>query len=72
MSKGEKRRRKACKLAAMALGAVEVDSYAPHIWSLAVFFEWYMELGSEATLKDFGPKKPKKARVLKLVPKTPA
>ena len=52
-------RRDACRLAAQALRATDVeDGYAPRIWSLAVFFEKYLLEGAEGTAEDFGPKDP--------------
>lgn len=54
-------RREACRLAALALRATDAaESYAPRIWSLAVFFEMYLRDGAEGTRKDFGPPKPVK------------
>lgn len=37
------------------------------LWSLCVFFESYIASGSKATLKDFGPSRPKKAPVIQLI-----
>jgi len=52
-------RRDACRLAAQALRATDVDGgYAPRIWSLTVFFERYLIYGAEDTMDDFGPKEP--------------
>ncbi len=49
-------RREACRLAAQALRATDIDEgYAPRIWSLTVFFENYMLEGAEGTQADFGP-----------------
>lgn len=39
--------------------------FTPKIWSLAVFFETYLESGSAGTKKYFGPKKPVKLEVAK-------
>lgn len=66
--KAEKRRAKACKMAAEVLGGAGpvMDGWAPVIWSLSVFFEQYMATGAKGTRKDFGPRK---AKVLKLVSK---
>lgn len=59
-------RDKACKYAAIVLSTrKETEALAPLAFSLAVFFESYIEGGSEATAKDFGPKKPAKIRVAK-------
>jgi hypothetical protein len=57
---------KACELAAAVMAGRPNDSCAPGLWSLAVFFESYIDEGAAATLKDFGPKK---APVLKLIGK---
>lgn len=53
-------RREACRLAAAAIRSHEVTdgSYAPMLWSLAVFFENYLRDGAEGTQEDFGPKDP--------------
>lgn len=52
-------RRDACRLAAQALRATDVDDgYAPRIWSLTVFFEMYLLGGVEETRADFGPPPP--------------
>jgi hypothetical protein len=39
------------------------------MWALAVFFDRYCQVGADKTRKDFGPKRPKKATVLRLVTK---
>ena len=36
------------------------------LWAFTVFFDRYMDVGANGTMKHFGPKK---GRVLKLVPK---
>lgn len=36
----------------------------PKAWSLAVFFESYIAHGADWTKKPFGPKKPKKLKVV--------
>jgi len=36
----------------------------PWGWSLVVFFERYLRDGAKGTLKDFGPKKPEKLKVV--------
>jgi hypothetical protein len=41
------------------------DTPTPLLWSLAVFFENYIDHGSTATAKDFGPKKAVKLRAVK-------
>lgn len=52
-------RKDACRLAAQALRATDIeDGYAPRIWSLAVFFERYLLFGAVDTKPDFGPKEP--------------
>jgi hypothetical protein len=59
-------RQKACKYAAIVLSTrKDEDSLAPLAFSLAVFFESYIAGGSEATEKDFGPKKPVKLKVIR-------
>lgn len=65
-----RRRELACQMAADIMAAnPPAEGYAPTVWSLATFFEAYMCYGSDDTKKYFGPKPPKKARVLKLVRK---
>lgn len=60
---------RACELAATVMASHESgEPYAPKIWSLCVFFEQYIEFGADGTMKDFGPKKRRKAPVIKLVP----
>jgi hypothetical protein len=54
---------KACELAATVLAGRPDERLVPTAWSLAVFFESYIEHGSRWTMKDFGPKKPVKLRV---------
>jgi hypothetical protein len=56
---------KACELAALVMGDRPDDDLLPHLWSLAVFFENYIDCGSTATLKDFGPKKAVKLRIVR-------
>lgn len=52
-------RRDACRLAAQALRAQDVDEgYTPRLWSLTVFFEMYLLGGSNGTVENFGPKEP--------------
>ena len=59
-------RMEACRMAATVLaGRPDVEPLAPTCWSLTVFFEQYMLEGSAGTMKDFGPKKPAKLRVVK-------
>jgi hypothetical protein len=59
-------RREACSLAATCFQPLAVgESYLPTLWSLVVFFERYMHEGASGTLKDFGPKFPKKLKVVK-------
>lgn len=56
-------RRDACRLAAQALRATDIeDGYAPRIWSLTVFFERYLIFGAQDTLPDFGPPEPTQLR----------
>jgi len=61
-----KAREKACKYAAIVLSTrKDAESLAPLAFSLAVFFESYIAGGSEATVKEFGPKKPARLKVAK-------
>jgi len=60
-----KGRIKACELAAIVMAGHQKDeAFAPKIWSLAVFFEQYIEAGATGTAKDFGPKKPRNLKVV--------
>ncbi len=62
----EQVRAKACKYAAIVLSTrKDAESLAPLAFSLAVFFESYIAGGSEATAKDFGPKRPQKLKLAK-------
>jgi hypothetical protein len=63
--RAERRRELACEFAAIVLAGQPVEDRIPYGWSLAVFFERYMEHGATGTMKDFGPKKPKKLKVVK-------
>jgi hypothetical protein len=56
---------KACELAALVLCGREIETYAPTVWSLTVFFESYIEAGATGTLRDFGPKKPVKLKAVR-------
>ncbi len=59
-------RTEACRMAATVLaGHSDINPMAPTCWSLAVFFEKYMLEGAHGTMKDFGPKKPAKLRVVR-------
>lgn len=58
-------RTEACRLAALIMAGRPDDSPAPLIWSLSVFFEKYIMEGCEATVKEFGPKRPTRLRVAK-------
>lgn len=40
------------------------ETLMPLGWSLAVFFEKYLWDGADGTMKPFGPKKPKKLKVV--------
>lgn len=63
---GKKTRIKACELAAQVMaGRPNEVSFCPTLWSLTVFFEEYIKKGAEGTLKDFGPKKPAKLKVVR-------
>jgi hypothetical protein len=55
----------ACELAALVLAGRHDYDFVPHGWSLAVFFETYIEHGADGTRKDFGPKKPAKLKAIK-------
>lgn len=61
----KKTRIKACELAAEVMAGRPNELCVPHLWSLAVFFENYIDLGADGTRRDFGPKKPKKLKVVK-------
>lgn len=58
---------KACELAAEVLAGHAWEDAAPMPlgWSLAVFFEGYMLKGAKGTLKDFGPKRPRKLKSIR-------
>lgn len=56
---------KACELAATVMAHRTDVSTAPLLWSLAVFFENYIDGGAKATMKDFGPNKPVKLMAVK-------
>lgn len=58
---------KACELAAEVLAGRAGDGAtpAPLVWSLAVFFESYIYNGAEGTRKAFGPKKPRRLKVVR-------
>lgn len=60
-----RRRELACEFAAIVLAGQPVEDRIPYGWSLAVFFEQYMAYGANRTVKDFGPKKPTKIKVVK-------
>lgn len=57
-------RTEACRLAATVLAGHPERLLSPTCWSLAVFFEKYMLEGADRTMKEFGPKKPAKLRVV--------
>ncbi len=58
---------KACELAATVLGNDASERpYVPRLWSLCVFFESYIDKGADGTLKDFGPRKPTKLKVVRV------
>jgi hypothetical protein len=48
----------ACKMAALAIQNQDKTDCIPLLWSMTVFFESYMWVGSEGTHADFGPKEP--------------
>lgn len=62
---GEALRVEAIHAAATVMSAEELD--IERLWSLCVFFERYLLVGGNGTMKDFGPKKPNKAKVIRLV-----
>lgn len=60
-------RARACEMAAEVLAgrAWEDHSPMPLGWSLAVFLESYMLKGAKGTLREFGPKHPKKLKLVR-------
>lgn len=60
-----KTRIKACELAAQVMAERVFDTPAPMLWSLAVFFENYIDKGAKATLRDFGPRPAKVALLVR-------
>ena len=55
----------ACKMAAQVVAGWNNgpdEGITPRIWSVTVFFERYMTLGSDGTQEDFGPKEPVELR----------
>lgn len=58
-------RTEACRCAALVLAHRPDLDLCPKAWSLCVFFESYIEHGSDWTLKDFGPKEPVELRMVK-------
>lgn len=51
-----------------ASSALQNDRFGTvDVWALAVFYEQYIWEGGDGTRKQFGPKKPKKAKILRLV-----
>jgi len=63
-----RRRRDAATAAATAFAGGAYDSIE-ELWSLTVFFERYLEHGTDGTLEQFGPADEQPANILKLVPK---
>jgi hypothetical protein len=63
-----KNRQAAIDAAAIAFTGGQFETSA-ELWALTVFFERYLERGAKGTLKQFGPAKAKKAKILKLVPR---
>lgn len=56
-------RREACRLAAQALRATDIEEgYMPLMWSMTVFFEDYLLMGASGTREAFGPKDPTELR----------
>jgi hypothetical protein len=52
-------------LAAQVMAGRPNEIAIPQLWSYAVFFEYYIGSGAEATQKDFGPKKPVKLKLVR-------
>lgn len=67
LTRKELRRVEAINAAAVAFTGGQYERI-DELWSLTVFFELYLMHGGDGTLKQFGPPKAKKAKVLKLVP----
>lgn len=71
MTKQSRRRTRKNRLAAIDAAALAFTGgqfeTSEELWALTVFFERYLERGARGTLKQFGPPKAKKAKVLKLV-----
>ena len=57
---------KACELAAMVMASRPDDNPSPLLWSMAVFFETYINGGAAATQEDFGPLEPVELKVAPL------
>ena len=66
MKKREKRWYRNRKLAIMAAAKMlaGTEPAKERLWAYTVFFDHYMDVGANGTMKRFGPKK---AKVLKLV-----
>ncbi len=45
--------------------AITLQAHYDYEWSLAVFFECYITGGAEGTRKEFGPRKPRKLKLVK-------
>lgn len=63
----KKTRKEACELAALVMSGRSDDACVPMLWSLAVFFEQYIDTGAEGTRRQFGPKKPIRLKIVKRI-----
>jgi hypothetical protein len=63
MRADQRRREKACQMAAQVMAGRPDEEVVPLLWSLTVFFESYMARGCTWTQKNFGPKKPVKLKI---------
>jgi hypothetical protein len=63
----ERARTEACAFAASIIAAEGGLDDKGRLWALCVFFETYIAGGSKATVKDFAPKKPKRAPIIQLI-----
>lgn len=60
-----RRREIACQCAAAVMASRPDQDMIPALWSLSVFFEAYMARGADGMMRDFGPEKTAKLRVVK-------
>ncbi len=56
---------KACELAAAVMAHRTDERLVPQLWSAVVFFENYIDEGASGTRKAFGPKKPRKLKIVR-------